>query len=101
MAKLARPPSRRQPYCYLARALLELGRRQEAAAHAARAYRQAWADGPPNHFHWDVLDARHLLQDMGGPVPALPTVSPHTVKIPLEDDVRAFIRDLQDRHKER
>jgi len=38
---------------------------------------------------------------MGGPVPALPTVSPHTVKIPLEDDVRAFIRDLQDRHKER
>jgi tetratricopeptide (TPR) repeat protein len=101
VARLARPPSRRQPYCYLARALLELGRGEEAAAHAVRAYRQAWADGPPNHFHWDVLDARHLLQDMGGPVPALPTVSPHTVKIPLEDDVRAFIRDLQDRHKER
>lgn len=101
VARLARLPAGRQPYCYLARALLELGRGEEAAAHAVRAYRQAWADGPPNHFHWDVLDARRLLQDMGEPIPELPTVSPQPVKIPLEDDVRAFTRDLQDRHKER
>jgi tetratricopeptide (TPR) repeat protein len=99
VAKLARSSSGRRPYYYLARALLELGRQEEAIEYAAQAYRQAWADGPPNHFHWDLQDARLLLNDMGRPLPELPTIGPESVRIPLEDEVRAFTQDLRDRHK--
>jgi tetratricopeptide (TPR) repeat protein len=101
-AKLPRSSGRR-PYRYyfLARALLELGREEEAAEYAIQAYRQAWADGPPNHFHWDLQDARRLLNDMGKPLPELPTISPASVQIPLEDEVRVLTQELRDRRKER
>jgi tetratricopeptide (TPR) repeat protein len=99
IVKLGRLPGR-QPHLCLARALLELGRQEEAAKYAAQAYRQAWADGPPNHFHWDLQDARRLLEAMGKPLPKRPTNSLASVRIPLDEEVRAFIQDLRDRRKE-
>jgi tetratricopeptide (TPR) repeat protein len=87
-------PSRR-PHRYLALALRELGRVDEARMHARQAYQQAWADGPPYCLYWDLRDARELLDSMGEPYPDLPVTDPGTVKIPLEDEVRAFIADLK------
>lgn len=80
---------------YLASALRELGRAQEAAQHAQAAYRKAWADGPPDCFYFDLRDARELLESMGEPIPDLPTVDPATVKVPLEDEIRAYIAKLE------
>ena len=85
----------RRPHDYLARALWELGRKAEAVSHARDAYRQAWADGPPHCDHWDLRDARELLQIMGVPVPDLPTTDPATVTVPLEHEIRDFIAALE------
>lgn len=87
-------PSRR-PCRYLALALRELGRLDEAREYARLAYRQAWADGPPYCRYWDLRDARELLDSMGEPYPDLPVTDPATVKVPLEDEIRAFIADLE------
>jgi tetratricopeptide (TPR) repeat protein len=101
LAKILRMHPARWPHYDLARALRELGRQGEAAAHAREAYRQAWADGPPNHSHWELQDARELLESMGQPLPELPTVDPATVKIPLEDEIRAFIARLETERRAR
>lgn len=84
-----------RPHYALPQALWELGRRTEAVHHAREAYRQAWRDGPPYCHHWDLRDARELLDRIGEPPPDLPTTDPATVKIPLEDEVRAFISKLE------
>ena len=37
---------------------------------------------------------------MGKPVPELPTIDPASVKIPLEDEIRAFIAKLESEREE-
>jgi tetratricopeptide (TPR) repeat protein len=100
LTRLPRIHPAQRPHLYLARALRELGRTVEAAFHAREAYRQAWADGPPNSHYWNLRDARQLLEDMGKPVPDLPTTDPATVQVPLEDEVRAFIAKLETERRE-
>ena len=90
-----RHPASREHYV-LARALVAMRRRDEAQSHAVAAYRQAWADGPPYSFHWDLKDAGLLLDELGLDEPNLPTVDPGAVKIPHEDAVRSFIAELRD-----
>jgi tetratricopeptide (TPR) repeat protein len=85
-----------RPYRYLALALRELGQMGEARTHALNSYRQAWADGPPYCRYWDLGDARELLDSMGEPYPDLPVTDPATVRAPLEDEIRAFIADLEE-----
>jgi len=84
-----------QPNLYLARALWELGRTAEAALQAEEAFRQAWRDGPPYCQHWDLREARELLQAMGRNTPDLPTVAPATVTVPQERLIRSFITSLE------
>ena len=92
LTRLQRIHPAQRPYRDLARALWELDRQPEAASYARDAYRQAWHDGPPNYDHWALRDARELLQAMDEPIPDLLTVDPTTVKVPLENEVRVFIR---------
>ena len=84
-----------QPHHKLALALCELGRRPEAIVHAREAYRQAWADGPPNCHCWDLRDARELMESMDEPLQGLPVVDPASVQVPLEEEVMAFIAELE------
>ena len=100
LTRLSRVHPAKRPYRYLALALRELGRVDEAREHARLAYRQAWADGPPNCFYWELRDARDLLDAMGEPYPDLPVTDPTTVKVPLEDEVQAFIAALETRRAE-
>jgi tetratricopeptide (TPR) repeat protein len=95
LARLPRIHPAQRPQRYLAQTLRELGRHTEATSHARAAYRQAWADGPPNCHHWDLRAARQLLHNMGEPVPDLPTTDPADVKIPLEHKIRTFIAALE------
>jgi tetratricopeptide (TPR) repeat protein len=89
-----------RPHYALAQALWELGRRAEAVQYASRAYRQAWRDGPPHCHYWNLRDARELLDQMGVPPPDLPTVDPASMKVPLEDQLRAFIAELEVEHRD-
>jgi hypothetical protein len=75
--------------------LWELGQWDEAIEHARKAYEQAWHDGPPNCDYWGLRDARELLLAMDESIPALRIVDADDVKVPLEDEVRAFIADLE------
>lgn len=95
LTRLPRLHPFQRPHYHLARALRELGRHAEGVAHARQAYRRAWAEGPPNYLHWDLQDARELLQEVGEPEPGLPVVDPVSVRIPLEDEIRAFITSLE------
>jgi hypothetical protein len=100
LARLPRIHPAQRPHRYLARALVELGRHAEAVEYARAAYRQAWADGPPNCHHWDLRSARQLLTDIGEPIPDLPVTDPTDLKVPLEDKIRAFIAKppIKDQH---
>jgi len=95
LTRLNRIHPAKRPYRYLALALRELGRTGEARENARQAYQQAWADGPPFCRYWDLRDARELLDLMGEPYPNLPVTDPAAVKVPLEDEVRAFISSLE------
>lgn len=95
LIRLDRVHQAQRPYRYLALALRELGRADEARTYACHAYAQAWADGPPHCRYWDLRDVRELLDSMGEPYPDLPVTDPATVKVPLEDEIRAFIATLK------
>jgi hypothetical protein len=84
-----------RPHYDLALTLRELGQNAAAAQHAHEFYRQAWADGPPNCYHCDLKDANELLTQLGLPAPDLPTIEPATIRIPMEDEIRAFIAKLR------
>jgi tetratricopeptide (TPR) repeat protein len=98
LARLPRLHPAKRPHLYLAHALRELGRFEETIQHALDAYQQAWADGPPNYHHWNLRDARQLLGELGHPLPDLPTTDYAAVRIPLEDEIRAFIAPLEAAH---
>jgi tetratricopeptide (TPR) repeat protein len=94
LARLRRNGSAMQALYYLARAYRALNMPCDALKHATTAYRLAWADGSPGHFHWDLTAARQLLEDMSAPPPPLASVDPATVKIPMEDEIRSLIVKL-------
>ena len=94
LARLRRSGSAMQALYYLARTYRTLNMPREALRHARTAYRLAWADGYPNHFQWDLTAARELLEDMGASPPALRSVNPASVKIPMEEKIRALIDKL-------
>jgi len=96
LIRLSRIHPGQRPHRYLALALRELGREDEAREHARQAYRQAWADGPPYCRYWNLRDARELLDSMGEPYPDLAVTDPATVRVPLEDEIRAFIAALEE-----
>ena len=95
IARLERVHPADRPHGHLADALAALGRADDAADHALQAYRQGWADGPPYAFHWDLRDARERLERLGVATPELPTVDPDSVRIPHEDEIRAYIAALE------
>jgi tetratricopeptide (TPR) repeat protein len=96
LARLDRIHPAQRPYYYLALALWELRRAEEAQTYARHAYQQAWVDGPPHCHYWDLRAARELLDSMGEPYPDLPVTDPATVRVPLEDEIRAFIAALEE-----
>jgi hypothetical protein len=95
LTRLPRIQPAHRPHYHIARALRELGHHAEAGSHARLAYRQAWADGPPNSRYWDLRDVTELLHAIGEPAPELPTVDPASVKVPLENEIREFIAKLE------
>jgi len=95
LGRLSRIDAAIRPHYHLALALKELGRRAEAVTHARKAYRQAWGEGPPYCRHWDLLDVKALLAELGEPEPELPVSDETTWQVPFEAEIRAFISEYR------
>ncbi|GIM91676.1 DUF4062 domain-containing protein [Paractinoplanes toevensis] len=91
--RLPRLRSNARPHRWLAEALFVLDRREQAIHHAGLAYRQAWADGPPYTFHWDLQAAGELLTRLGEDPPELARRARPAV--PMRDEIVAFIEARQ------
>ena len=80
----------------LAEIYLDLDEPDKAKAHVPKAYRRAWADGPPYVMWWRLQRCRAVLAALGEPEPELPPFDPAKVEpIPYEDEIRAFIEELK------
>ncbi|MBS1830833.1 MAG: DUF4062 domain-containing protein [Acidobacteria bacterium] len=80
----------------LAELWLVLGDREKATHHALQAYREAWADGEPYVYRWELNKAKALLEKLGVEPPVLPQYDPEKDgKYPYEDEVNAAIAELR------
>ncbi|MCB9450850.1 MAG: DUF4062 domain-containing protein [Anaerolineaceae bacterium] len=88
------------------------GERDAAVERALAAYRLAWADGESDHpdhkpgytIWWPLHRARALLAELGVTPPDLPQFDPATIpadRLPIEDDIEAFIAELEAKQAER
>jgi len=94
LSRLSRLHPAQRPHYHLAQTFRYLGEQAQAASYAHDAFRQAWADGPPNCFRWDLVRAKKLLILMGEQVP-IPAVRKYDdVKMPREDEIRALVEQL-------
>jgi hypothetical protein len=80
----------------LAQLWLAIGERERAKEHALAGYRDAWADGEPYVFRYQLDKARALLTELGVPIPRLPPYDPaKDERFPWEDAVEAAIEELR------
>ncbi len=87
-------------YNSAAEVYLALGERETAREYAIKAYKWAWADGPPYVWWWDLERAKKMLDTLGEPYPDMPTFDESKVKkIPHEDEIRAFVEELKAKNK--
>ncbi|MBF6590094.1 MAG: hypothetical protein IVW57_06110, partial [Ktedonobacterales bacterium] len=87
-----------QPTLAAAEVYLALGETATARAYALRAYKRAWADGPPYIYARDLRRTRAVLAALGEPEPTLPPYNPARVRpLPQEAEIRAFIAELGQR----
>lgn len=55
----------------LARLEQDAGNEEAARAAAEEAYRQAYCDGPPYTYHWALIKAEVLIEELGASIPAM------------------------------
>jgi tetratricopeptide (TPR) repeat protein len=72
------------------------GEPAEAKLYVDTAYREAWANGPPYAFHFELQRIRAALKACGLLEPQLPPFDPARVPpVPDEAEIRVFIAELQ------
>lgn len=98
--RASRNGGRDVPHRFLAEALYQLRRQEEAVPHALEAYRLAWESGPPNCQPWALRCVRRLLRNLGVPEPELPVVGVDEVTLPFEPAVRAHLDRLREELEE-
>jgi tetratricopeptide (TPR) repeat protein len=84
----------------LAELWLGLGNSEKAKHYALKAYEEAWADGEPYVFRYELNKAAELLTRLGMTIPILSPYDPaNEKKLPWEDKVKEIIEQLK-REKE-
>ncbi len=80
----------------LAELWMAIGDQAQARHHALAAYREAWGQGAPWVFRYDLDQAARLLRTLGEPPPDLPPYDPATdPPFPWEAKLRAAIARLR------
>jgi tetratricopeptide (TPR) repeat protein len=83
-------------YNSAAEVYLALGDVEQATRYATLAYESAWTDGYPYVWWWRLERAREVLAALEIPEPTLPPFDEARIeKIPYEDEIFAFIQDLE------
>jgi hypothetical protein len=73
-----------------------LGTPGDAKRSIDAAYREAWADGPPYAFVYELSRIRTALQTLGLPEPQLPPFDPSRVPpVPDEAEIRVLIEEVK------
>jgi tetratricopeptide (TPR) repeat protein len=91
LAQLRQPAHR-----FLALFWQAIGDFDQAKHHALTAHKQAWADGEPYVYRYELIKSTGLLNELGVPVPDLPPYDPaNDEPFPWEADVRAAIEKLR------
>jgi tetratricopeptide (TPR) repeat protein len=80
----------------LAELWLAIGNPEEAKKHALAAYEEAWADGEPYVYRYELTKSAELLARLGVELPILPPYDPaKDIKFDWEDKVVAIIEELK------
>jgi hypothetical protein len=80
----------------LAELWLAIGDPNQAKKYALEAYKEAWADGEPYVWRYELNKARALLDKLGAEVPNLPHYDPaKDEKLHWEDELTAAIEKLR------
>jgi hypothetical protein len=80
------------PHGLLATLYKALGDDDKAREHALKGYKDAWADGPPHSWHWDLQQCRAVLKALNEPEPVLSPYDAEKVPpLPYEAAVRRKI----------
>jgi hypothetical protein len=92
LSQFRRPSHRR-----LAQLWLAIGDRERTTHHALKAYKEAWADGEPYVFRFELTKTTELLNELNVPIPNLQPYDP-SKRVPFswEADVAAAIQKLRD-----
>lgn len=91
LAKTKAPPHR-----WIGEIWFAVGEPEYAKKHALAAYKNAWADGEPYVYRYDLNKSRALLKRLGAEIPNLPPYDPtKDEKFPWEDAVAAGIEELR------
>jgi tetratricopeptide (TPR) repeat protein len=91
LAQLHQPSHR-----YLALLWQAIGDLDQAKHHALAAYKEAWADGEPYVYRYELTKTTGLLNELGVPVPDLPPYDPAKDEpFPWEAEVRVAIEKLR------
>jgi hypothetical protein len=73
-----------------------LGEWEEATWHLDIAYVEAWADGPPHAFHFELLRVRAALKTLGLAERKLSPFDPeHIPPLPDEGRIHEFLVELK------
>ncbi len=89
------------PYLSAAEVYLTLNNREQAQKYALMAYEEAWADGLPYVWWWELERAKAVLDALGVAYPDLPPFDPAKVEpIPYEAEIRVFIEELRQNRRE-
>ncbi|HLL72257.1 MAG TPA: DUF4062 domain-containing protein [Pyrinomonadaceae bacterium] len=83
-------------YRALAELWLAIGDHVQAKKYALEAYKEAWADGEPYVWRYELDKARALLDRLGAGIPNLPPYDPaKDEKLPWEDELTAAVEKLR------
>lgn len=79
-----------------AEVFLKIGDTDKAKEYALRAYKKAWADGPPHVLWWPLENSKRILARLSIAEPQLPPFDPSKIEpIPYEAEIRAAIEELK------
>lgn len=88
--------AKKTPRRILAELWFAIGDGEQAKDNALNAYKDAWAEGEPYVYRYELDKARELLKKLGVEIPDLPPYDPEKdKKFPWEDDLAAAIEKLR------
>jgi len=90
------------PHAALASLYLALNQPDKAREHALKGHEQAWANGPPYVWHWQLEECRAVLCALNVPEPERPPFDPAKhPPFPWEADIHRMLEEHARKKREK